>query len=537
MKKCFGILIALTAITFTNCDKSDEINDLGFEDINLPKSVEFTADEQKVLRQMRNKDNKIGMEEALQLANDVIGFLEEESATKSGASRKIASVVALHNEKDKKITTKSAGDDIQIEMPDTLAYLFNFTDSAGYTIIAADTRIESPILCYTGSGTLKDTIVDPGIAIFLEGAEYYVERSIIEAEQMRDSLIADILSKIDETGVKDTIYIDENEDATKALSPTEITYATETRISYSYGPWTVASRVGPLSPVEWNQGYPYNMLAPLTCSSGGSEGRAWAGCVATAIAQIMAYWRYPASIDGYSINWNLLNNYTGRPNEYDNVMNKLYVPGTGNNNANQVLFKQNVSRLMERIGSHVGMDYGCGGSGANMENTLKYLRSIGYAGGNIEDFNTTSVLNSLNSNRPVLSAGNSTKIHHSLLWGLITWSTYSGGHAWVMDGYLRQQRQVTVTATTTKASASGGIQPLLRAASNAIVITTTTTSTHTEYSSYYLHQNWGWNGYHNGYYVAGTFDSNKGGNFPSGTKSGEAYNYQYNNEIFPNIRR
>jgi hypothetical protein len=36
MKKCFGILIVLLAITFTNCDESDVINDLGREEINLP---------------------------------------------------------------------------------------------------------------------------------------------------------------------------------------------------------------------------------------------------------------------------------------------------------------------------------------------------------------------------------------------------------------------------------------------------------------------------------------------------------------------
>ena len=41
----------------------------------------------------------------------------------------------------------------------------------------------------------------------------------------------------------------------------------------------------------WNQNSPYNMLAPE--AAGGPGGRCYAGCVATCMAQIMYYWRYP----------------------------------------------------------------------------------------------------------------------------------------------------------------------------------------------------------------------------------------------------
>ena len=49
--------------------------------------------------------------------------------------------------------------------------------------------------------------------------------------------------------------------------------------------------VPPLCPAQWNQNYPYNYYAPL--DSQGPGGRAYAGCVATAMSIIMHYWRWP----------------------------------------------------------------------------------------------------------------------------------------------------------------------------------------------------------------------------------------------------
>jgi len=50
--------------------------------------------------------------------------------------------------------------------------------------------------------------------------------------------------------------------------------------------------VGPLLTSLWDQGWPYNYYCPET-STGGSGGHVWAGCVATAIAQVVYYWRWP----------------------------------------------------------------------------------------------------------------------------------------------------------------------------------------------------------------------------------------------------
>lgn len=51
--------------------------------------------------------------------------------------------------------------------------------------------------------------------------------------------------------------------------------------------------VEPLLSSTWDQGSPYNLLCPE--DPAGPGGHTWVGCVATAMAQIMYYWRYPVN--------------------------------------------------------------------------------------------------------------------------------------------------------------------------------------------------------------------------------------------------
>jgi len=57
-----------------------------------------------------------------------------------------------------------------------------------------------------------------------------------------------------------------------------------------------ATKAGPLLSTLWNQNSPYNYYAPA--ASGGPGGRALAGCVATAMAQIMRHHKSPTAIAG-----------------------------------------------------------------------------------------------------------------------------------------------------------------------------------------------------------------------------------------------
>ncbi|MCX7003050.1 MAG: C10 family peptidase, partial [bacterium] len=52
--------------------------------------------------------------------------------------------------------------------------------------------------------------------------------------------------------------------------------------------------LGPLLTIAWNQSWPYNYYAPV--ASGGPGGRAYAGCVATAMSMILRYHQWPVAI-------------------------------------------------------------------------------------------------------------------------------------------------------------------------------------------------------------------------------------------------
>ena len=59
--------------------------------------------------------------------------------------------------------------------------------------------------------------------------------------------------------------------------------------------------VGPLITAKWNQTAPYNMFTPDQC---------YTGCVPTAVAQVMRYWKWPKQSGGQiSIGWSQENGF------------------------------------------------------------------------------------------------------------------------------------------------------------------------------------------------------------------------------------
>jgi hypothetical protein len=522
MEKFRLFLLVTILLSMVACSKEENLNNA---ELTANNEVEFTDAELDVLYRMRDKDNKVGIEEATQFANDVIGFLDGESAVKSGTARNISSIGVLSSKGMQSVALKS-NDGTNVEIPDTVAYIFNFGDDAGYAIVSADTRIEDPILAYTESGNLLDTIDNHGVILFLEGTEDYILQSIIDAEQRRDSLISSIVAKLNA----------EIESETKAMNPNDFLLDEQTLRVTTTSVWTTTSHVYPLSLVEWGQGNEFmklssQFLEPFwdlvryrNCTSGTSP----AGCVAVAIAHIMSYWKYPSSIDGYTFHWDELNNYTGGYRAYSGIpsyLNKRIIVNAPQN------IKAEAARLMERIGANVNMEYSCSGSGASLTNAVKFLQKYGYKYnytalgtplGLGYDYNT--IIASLNKNQPVIAGGKSHKITKSYLWGLITSSSYQNGHAWVIDGYLNRKQTITTTVTLT-----------LRGRTSQ-----STTSTTYNYANY-LHNNWGYSGIDNGYFISGSFNLNRI-DLPSNTRAtttttGEDKNYQYEITIYPYITR
>ena len=194
-----------------------------------------------------------------------------------------------------------------------------------------------------------------------------------------------------------------------------------------------------LGPIMWNQSYPYNNF----CPSGTPV-----GCVATAMAQVLYYYRYPEhgflsksyTQGSYTLSADFENTYY----QWDKMFDIF--DGTSTDEQNRA-----VAELSYHCGVAVNMSYAPNGSGAWLERVPHALHKyFGYnskacvrnrSNFTYEDWSSMLVAE-LEAGRPILFAGNSADV----------------GHCFVIDGI----------------NAAG-----------------------------LFHVNWGWGGYYNGYFDIG----------------------------------
>ena len=180
--------------------------------------------------------------------------------------------------------------------------------------------------------------------------------------------------------------------------------------------------VGPLLTTTWDQGQWYNYYCPP--ASGGPGGKAWAGCVATAMGQIMKFYNYPEKGFGS-------NSYY----EDDNGIlsadfgNTTYGWASMGNTATSGNY-QAIATLLYHLGISVFMDYAYDGSGAFSEDVSWSLTNF---------FNydplTISYNDKANFTNPqwVAMLKADLDLGHPVYYAGST--ATNAGHAWVCDGY------------------------------------------------------------------------------------------------------
>ncbi len=198
----------------------------------------------------------------------------------------------------------------------------------------------------------------------------------------------------------------------------------------SYGQGGPSKGVNALVASTWDQGYGYNNLCPVYPSgySGmNGNGRSCTGCVATAMAQIIRYHRYPST--GYASKsythgtYGMLSAQFDSANyNYDNMPNSVSYYSSAAQ-------KQAVSLLCYHCGIAVEMDYEgpnhTTGSGAHSENVPQALKHFGYTNSYYKSKSPNTTLwdsllkNDINNSLPVYYSG----------------SNSEGGHAFICDGY------------------------------------------------------------------------------------------------------
>ncbi|MBQ9417193.1 MAG: C10 family peptidase [Bacteroidales bacterium] len=233
------------------------------------------------------------------------------------------------------------------------------------------------------------------------------------------------------------------------------------------------SAVAPMIATRWGQSWDgYNDSCPLV-----SGERSLTGCVATATAQVMKYWNHPYRGTNSTTTFSDVNLATAY--DWANMPAEL-------TSASSDAQKAAVAQLMFHVGRAVSMNYGLSASSAytalNGENRacaeqalwryFGYSRNIiSLSRGHFTEAEWTAILKGeLAAGRPVLYAGDG----------------YSGGHAFVCDGYDAQDR---------------------------------------------FHFNWGWNGVYDGYFLTNALHPGSGG-----TGSNSDNNYSMNMEIIIGIK-
>jgi len=272
-------------------------------------------------------------------------------------------------------------------------YIFNAEGKNGFVIISGDDRTPS-ILGYAEQGSLEE-------------------------DQMPDNMkwwLDNLARQIEALGT--------------SLKPANVT---STRSGMT--------AIAPLIQTEWDQGAPYNYMCPDgDYRDKGDDGYdatnlCVTGCVATAMAQVLYYWKWPnqcAAIDFYGLgyydeNWNFVetNRVKGIPATTFkwNVMKTKYGYQETGEAADAV------AELMRYCGQAVRMGYGVGASGANL--SPSDLASVFNYSTNIRELDRDSyttaqwetlVYGELSAEhpRPVLYSGR---------------TSGNAGHQFIIDGY------------------------------------------------------------------------------------------------------
>ena len=181
---------------------------------------------------------------------------------------------------------------------------------------------------------------------------------------------------------------------------------------------TEEESVGPLLTTTWYQMSPYNQMCPSGCMT---------GCEATAMAQVLKYWNYPAFGEGQH-SYNDANghgvqsaDFASTLYDWDNMPNRL-------TNGSTAAQKSAVATLMYHCGVAVDMSYSPSLSGAVMTSLVPALTSyFRYSGtarflakGTMSNAAwTDTLIAELRHHRPIVYGGEGSM----------------GGHVFVCDGF------------------------------------------------------------------------------------------------------
>lgn len=318
-------------------------------------------------------------------------------------------------------------------------YLFTPVEKPGFVLLAADDCVR-PVLAFSRTGSFVTDAMPKHVSQWIDGYAHEIA-SLTAAEAVPSAAVTAEWNFFLEATAK-----------------------------------SMGDSIGPLLTTRWNQAPYYNLLCPYDVYD---SMYTYAGCTATATAQIMKYWNHPevgwgsyayqhplyglqsASFGTTHYNWSMM------PDAINYLSDSAEIMA--------------VAELMYHVGVAVQMNYGTSGSGSavnaygnssrpSAENALKtYFRYSPMLQGvfktEFTDYQWDSIMSiEIEAGRPVLYAGYDS----------------SAGHAFVLDGY---------------------------STFNVYADSTDTVGTPTRF----FHVNWGWGGGYDGYFTLDELSPGAGG--------------------------
>ncbi|MGB4671111.1 MAG: C10 family peptidase [Bacteroidaceae bacterium] len=282
-------------------------------------------------------------------------------------------------------------------------YVFNYGDENGFVIVSADLRTKQSVLAYSDQGSFDDEFIPSNVEKVL--ASYQEQIEAVRHNR------AGAAVQSGHNGVPEVI-------------------------------------VKPLITTVWDQDPPFNLLCPIDKETGL---RSLTGCMATAMAQTMNYWEWPASGQGLHFNTRdttLCVNFDESVYDWDNMIEDYSLGGTAEQEAA-------VQRLMYDCGIAINTTYGSSASAAYLSDVQKAIITyFDYASSakmiqhkDCESEWDNILKQELDAGRPILYGGYT--LDRTI------------GHAFICDGYDSQD---------------------------------------------YFHYNFGWNGYCDGFYLSSAID-------------------------------
>ncbi len=264
-------------------------------------------------------------------------------------------------------------------------YVFNVGEHGGFVIIAGD-DCARPVLGYADSGTFDYNHLPAALNEMLTIYASQIER-LGQTENKSDSTVR----------VK------------KAMRRTS----------------SIMADVAPLLSTTWNQADPYNAYCPTQ-----NDATALTGCVATAMAQIANYHKYPTgevpSLESYTSETNKINvsAWGSTTFDWDNMLDSY----SGSYSSEQ---EAAVATLMRYCGQAAKMDYGFTSGAYNGDALNAFKEKLGYNAN--ADFKSAANY-SANAWEDIIykEVAEGRPVYYSALNGD---SGDVGGHAFVIDGY------------------------------------------------------------------------------------------------------